>query len=491
MSEAMSGEAQFAGSGEFTLLEGDCVQAMASMEPESIDSIVTDPPYGLEFMGKEWDRFRVDDPGTARRRGKQAGAHGKLPRRGESSVHPAARSGVAYGGGKHPATHRCTGCGKRDQFRNSHRPCGAGDWRREPIDPHAAPPTSLAFQEWCRVWALEAKRVLKPGGHLLAFGGARMHHRLACGLENAGFEIRDSIMWLYGSGFPKSLNVAKAIEKQAGSKSPDAARWQGWGTGLKPAHEPILIARRPLLGTVAENVAEYGTGAINVDACRISVEDRSGYIRNHSGRRGHAVTSSRGGATHLRPGGGIGGDAGRWPANVVMDEQAASELDRKSGVLGNRAGNDTYGDHGGASRFYYSAKASRAERNAGLEGFEDGALHWSNDERSPGALQCEGTNKAVSNFHPTVKPIELMRWLVRLVTPPGGVVLDPFAGSGTTGVAVLLEGFEFIGIENEPDYCRIAEARCRFWAKQRGRDVGEVLRRERRRRGRAERQEKA
>jgi hypothetical protein len=254
-------------------------------------------------MGKEWDSFRTDDPGTNRNRGTYSGSHGITDGAGEDEGHPArGKITVAYGGGKRPSTFRCTGCGKRDQFRSEHA-CGPSTrWARELIDPFAAPPTMLAFENWCREWALAAMRVLKPGGHLLAFGGTRTFHRLTCGLEDAGFEIRDCLMWLHGQGFPKSLNVAVAIDKAEGHpprgraipvastnlpngryaneqltanpvepyqpRSRTAAEWQGWGTALKPAWEPIIIARKPLHGTVAQNVRRHGTGALNIDGCR-------------------------------------------------------------------------------------------------------------------------------------------------------------------------------------------------------------------------------
>jgi site-specific DNA-methyltransferase (adenine-specific) len=524
------------------LLDGDCIEVMASLKTGSVDAIVTDPPYGLEFMGKAWDRFRVDDPGTGRHRGKHAGSHGKVTQGGRGVSHPA-RANVAYGGGKRHTTHRCVTCGKRDQFRKPHEPCGVGDWRKELIDPHAAPPTSLAFQEWCRIWAGEARRVLKPGGHLLAFGGPRIWHRLVCGLEDAGFEIRDSIMWLYGSGFPKSLNVSKAIDKAAGVEredlgesqthhgggtnhvyaqdewtkenfakkarltapaTPEAEQWDGWGTALKPAYEPIVVARKPFVDTVAGNVREYGTGAINVDQCRITPVEDGSYARNHSGDRGCRRKRSRGGVTDLRPGGGSASDKGRWPANVVLDEQAAADLDAQSGVLtsgflaagteregggyrgglGTRVRHGTHGDSGGASRFYYCAKTSRAEREAGLGSFDIGTADPYGEHRGRRMEEKRRLDgkpaKQARNHHPTVKPINLMRWLVRLVTPPGGLVLDPFLGSGSTGCAAVLEGFSFLGIEREPEYCRIADARCRFWSGHVGCDVKEVLDGERR-----------
>ncbi|AXH68079.1 DNA methylase [Mycobacterium phage Target] len=296
------------------------------------------------------------------------------------------------------------------------------------------PPYELAFmgKKWdgsgiafdVEMWE-QCLRVLKPGGHLLAFGGSRTWHRLTVAIEDAGFEIRDSIAWLYGSGFPKSLDVSKAIDKAAGAER-EVRQWQGWGTALKPAFEPIVVARKPLVGTVAANVLEHGTGALNIDACR------------------------------------IGTAQGRWPTNVVLDEVQAAELDTQTGyqrdgthVGRNRDGsahtneiygarkNDTrdvgYGGGGGGSRFFpvfkYQAKAPARER--------------------PSYVNEDGAKVA----HSTVKPLTLMRWLARLVCPPGGVILDPFAGSGTTVEACLVEGFDCIAIENEPDYIPLIEHR--------------------------------
>lgn len=274
--------------------------------------------------------------------------------------------------------------------------------------------SGVAYQP--RTWEA-ALRVLKPGGHLLAFGGTRTYHRLACAVEDAGFEIRDCIAWLYGSGFPKSHN----------------GEWGG--TALKPAHEPIVVARKPLVGTVAANVLKHGTGGLNIDGCRIEGPKAGGSggaplkFGGENHRPFHDTAEPREFDT----------SQGRWPANVVLDPEAAAMLDEQSGE---RPGSDGQG----ASRFFYCAKASRGERNAGLDGFEERA--------------------ALRNVHPTVKPIDLMRWLVRLVTPPGGTVLDPFTGSGTTGCAAVLEGFDFIGIEREGEYVEIARARIRHWNAQ-------------------------
>jgi site-specific DNA-methyltransferase (adenine-specific) len=316
--------------------------------------------------------------------------------------------------------------------------------------------TPRGFQAWCEAWGKEALRVLKPGGHLLAFGGTRTYHRLTSGIEDAGFEIRDSLHWLYGSGFPKSLDVSKAIDKAGGAEreripytggfQPGASQavnadlgaryagtrqvtapatehaktWKGWGTALKPAHEPIVLARKPLQGTVAANVLQYGTGALNVDGCRVGAESRTyrpaGTTRSASMVRVPAEKV------------GVSGEevtvSGRWPANVLLDGEAAGILDEQSD---------------GASRFFpvfkYQAKAGKRERP-----------------------EVDGVK------HPTVKPVELMRWLVRLVTPPGGLVLDPFAGSGATLEAAQLEGMRAIGIELTAEYLPLIEQRLAKYA---------------------------
>lgn len=367
----------------YQLYNDDCLNALKSMPENSVDSVVTDPPYGLSFMGRKWD---YDVPGV-------------------------------------------------------------------------------------EIWA-ECLRVLKPGGHLLAFAGTRTQHRMAVKIEDAGFEIRDMIAWVYGSGFPKSLDVSKAIDKAAGgdrevlgvarrsnargqvtnkvnwvrdveynitAPATEAAhQWQGWGTALKPALEPITVARKPLIGTVAANVLEYGTGAINIDGCRIprDPDDVSGWSASGSNESENRSMSGKNYNRAPKP------DAdGRWPANFIHDNG-----DEVTALLG------------GASRFFYCAKASKRDRDEGLELWEK-----RNNMRVNGPRESEEAKHAtkLANFHPTVKPTDLMRYLCRLVTQPGGVVLDPFMGSGSTGKAAILEGFRFIGIEREPEYFQIAEARIK------------------------------
>lgn len=457
----------------------DCLDAMRDMDAASVDAVVCDPPYGLEFMGKDWDRFAPAVP--TKRSGWDHAAAGESTSRDPDS--PAGRSAIAFG--KRRGTYRCVGCDKRDAFRNPHGcPAGTG-WAHEWVDER--PLEALAFQTWCAQWAVEALRVLKPGGHLLAFGGTRTYHRLASAIEDVGFEIRDEVLtlrWIYGQGFPKSHNVAKAIDRRAGADvsdvddpepvTEDAQKWDGWGTALKPAQEPIVVARKPLDGTVAENVLRHGTGAVNVAGCSIEV------------------------------GSGDDEQAGRWPANLVIDEHAAAAVDAQSGHRapgrfttdqgeagydaddrgnvydGSFRGATTKGAlpidaGGGASRFFYCVKASPAERNAGLKGEP---LRYGELPPEAFDVQVAGGMKAntdgslnghivrAQNVHPTVKPLDLMRWLCRLVTPPGGTVLDPFTGSGSTGCAAVMEDFDFIGIEREAEYVRIAEHRIAYWAAQ-------------------------
>lgn len=336
---------------------------------------------------------------------------------------------------------------------------------------------------------LEAFRIAKPGAYILAFGGTRTFHRLAVAIEDAGWEMRDTLMWVYGSGFPKSLDVSKAIDKAAGAErevvgsgkgrtgaaaqpnggssfsddsyqwpgdyditapATDAARqWQGWGTALKPAWEPIIMARKPLEGTVVQNVLKHGTGAINVDGCRVELETNCRLLRGgtYGGNRGSNKGTSMFGTNTKGLEYEVPSANGRWPANLIHDgsdeviaafpdapgqqRSTGPVFERNAQVYGKFAGvieHHPRNDSGSAARFFYCAKASKSDRGE-------------------------------INGHPTVKPTELMRYLVRLVTQPGGTVLDPFTGSGSTGKAAVLEGFEFIGIEREVEYVAIAEAR--------------------------------
>ena len=425
------------------LMLGDNIESLKKLPDNSIDSIVTDPPYGLSFMGKKWD---YDVP-------------------------------------------------------------------------------SVEF--WKEVY-----RVLKPGGHVLSFGGTRTYHRMVVNIEDAGFEIRDQIMWLYGSGYPKSLNIGKVVDKyqktgnaswngtgdssngalgysklqkEQGYRPDDYSNrhqntdeveneWKGWGTALKPANEPICVARKPLSEkSVAENVLRWGTGGINIDGCRVKFDDKDTnpatnplyrhknadkykQVTDHGQKEGVNVAFTN----SLNP----PSEEGRFPANIILDEIAGELLDEQTGYLksgevkphhkknktangyqgscyGKFQNEDTtlkgYGDGGGASRFFYQAKVSKAERNMGLDGFED--KESSVNLRQQGGLPKAKEEYKVKNNHPTVKPVALMSYLVRLVTPPNGIVLDPFMGSGSTGIAARLEGFKFLGMEMDEDYFKIAESR--------------------------------
>ena len=470
------------------LIQGDCIEKMKELEENSVDSIVTDPPYGIGFMGKAWDTFEPGYKGEEILKAKT-----KRGKRSDGSE--------VVGGINSPAAY----AGVYDRSNKAIRD----------------------YQNWCYEWAKECLRVLKPGGHLLASNSSRMYHRMASGIEDAGFEIRDQIMWLYGSGFPKSHNIGKAVDKLQGNERipyerPDfvaksnkteqrdsqvpcgekgkytkgTSEWEGWGTALKPAHEPIVVARKPLSEkTVAKNVLKWGTGGINIDGCRVGTEEMKA---RPSGKTSRAYQSEE-----TTTAGGMGEDKqGRFPANIILDEEAGKMLDEQSGVS---KGGKTYnykdkqykvegfikdnkpnspsnrGDKGGASRFFYCAKASKSERNAGCEELSNEKFTAGNYSQSPVCKDCDktlnGTNnhdkcsgevyyrkmesKKTQNNHPTVKPVKLMEYLVRLVTPKGGTVLDPFMGSGTTGIACKKEEFNFIGMEKEEEYCKIAETRIK------------------------------
>jgi DNA modification methylase len=532
--------------GDVTVYHGDCLDVLRGLPDASVDAVVTDPPYGLEFMGKEWDSFAPADMvrQSPKRSGWEHAQSGAGIARDPST--PQGRTGVSFH--KRRSTYKCGRCGKRDAFKNRQQ-CGGSsdhDWQHEWVDKQ--PVEMLAFQQWCQLWAAECLRVLRPGGHLLAFGGTRTYHRMACAIEDAGFEIRDSIHWTYGSGFPKSLDVSKAIDKMHGAErqiigvhtngatriydngegealsssidvtipATDAARqWDGWGTALKPSHEPIVVARKPLVGTVAGNVLAHGTGAINVDGCRVGTTVET-WPKSRSYPFGGDVTY---GSTNAPTEATGDAPAGRWPANTILTHAPdcdpdggcgagcpCAEMDAQSGVstsvgvaaFNRHAASTTYdaegydisgteigyGDTGGASRFfpafYYTAKASSAERpRVGKAGGGNGKQNYggykvkccdecgkrwpSTEEQSCGhdgwhwAEPLDRQPDTVA--HPTVKPLDLMRWLVRLVTPPGGVVLEPFAGSGTTAEACVVEGFRCIAIEREADYLPLIEAR--------------------------------
>lgn len=368
------------------VIEGDCLETLRREGDDTIDAVVTDPPYGISFLGNKWD--------------------------------------------------------------------------------HDVPSKE--------VWQ-EVFRVLKPGGHLIAFFGTRTYHRGAVEIEDAGFEIRDMMFWAYGNGFPKGRNIGKALQSKS-EATEEGARWEGWNTTLKPSQEPIVLARKPLEGPVEENVLEWGTGAINVAGCQVDTAPRPTHPRlgvSRKGGRGSLPFGLREGYT-TRPA------EGRWPPNLLLghsdectddgcvpgcpafhlDEQSghcpSSGKDHPSKSLSSgrtstyarkkREQGPLYDDDGAASRYFprfrYERKASRTERDAGLE-LQDGGK--------------------VPNNHPTVKPINLMRWLCRLVTPPLGIVLDPFCGSGTTGIAARLEGFRFVGCELDPKFAEIARKRIDFW----------------------------
>ena len=331
------------------------------------------------------------------------------------------------------------------------------------------PPYGLSFmgKKWdydvpgVDVWA-ECLRVLKPGGHLLSFAGTRTQHRMAVRIEDAGFEIRDMIAWVYGSGFPKSHNLRDD--------------WQGWGTALKPALEPITVARKPLIGTVAENVLTHGTGALNIDGCRVHGDDaKEGRTRHGGGIVGNASSYELPDYQAPMP-------AGRWPANLIHDgDQMVLELFPQTGPSTGRDSRGRnhqaftddaresvrddvhpgYGDKGSAARFFYCAKASKKDRDEGVTNDPQAFVQFQTGNGASGkpSSLSEGRDTQYRNNHPTVKPTDLMRYLCRLVTPPGGTVLDPFMGSGSTGKAAVKEGFGFTGIERDPDYFNIAKQR--------------------------------
>jgi site-specific DNA-methyltransferase (adenine-specific) len=444
------------------LLLGDCLDKLKELDDNSIDSIVTDPPYGLSFMGKDWDKVKATQE---------------------------TKSQVVKG-------------------------LGAGMKMTTLAD-------NIEFEKWVTEWSMECYRVLKPGGYMLAFGGSRMYHRLASGVENAGFEIRDQIMWIYGSGFPKSMNISKYIDKQLGTEkivgkgkagktalgqssgynktynpheynitepgSELAEKWNGWGTALKPAHEPIVMARKPLSEkTIVDNVLEWGTGGINIDDSRIdniSEKEKNWWPQRQSNTANISFGEGEKVGKEIQ----MYNTQGRFPANIIFDEEAGKILDEQSGHLKSgfmKAGtprlmsdnpnkntygkwnpdtvaNDTYGDEGGASRFFYCPKTSKTDRNEGLDEFPFGEPPKSGRSK-PASGRQSALGQPRKNHHPTVKPTDLMLYLIRLVTPKGGTTLDPFMGSGSTGKAAVRGGFDFVGIEREEEYMEIATARIQY-----------------------------
>jgi len=499
-----------------TLLLGDCIEKIKMLPDNSVDSVVTDPPYGLGFMNKEWDTFDKSQFGIKNQEGEN-----DLKVKKNFDTLPRYKTDGLY------------------QFVND--------------------------------WATECFRVLKPGGHLLSFAGSRTYHKICMGIEDAGFEIRDQIMWVYGSGFPKSHNIGKAVDKLQGIEiekttetlfnNPNGKRdlskrsdygykyeaqneWEGWGTALKPAHEPIVMARKPLSEkTVVENVLRWGTGGINIDVSRIGTEQ----IKSPQ----HGKNTFNG-DYEIEYNGEYKINEGRWPANIIFectcDKTIPSQqkevkvgkdrraffheenqifsggtktsqriedygdtgvihtdpncpcymLDQQSGISKssvrkpddkNSPFNPNYGwnnnsmkgtlgggfnDKGGASRFFYCPKASKKDRDEGMDNFEE----YTSGKNGRGLDRmcsecgtkmvnqkdcvCENPNWIdipKKNYHPTVKPTDLMLYLIKLVTPKGGTVLEPFMGSGSTGKAAVRGGYDFIGIEKEEEYLNIAKAR--------------------------------
>jgi site-specific DNA-methyltransferase (adenine-specific) len=383
-----SGHCPYAVSDEALLLNADSLKLLKQFPSDSIDACVSDGPFGIGIMGKEWDNFKPKALSNQSRNYQQGKDH-KLQ------------------SGRSPSMH----AGQYDMSRRG----------------------AIRFQEWCCMWATELYRVLKPGAYILMFCSPRMYHRLVCGVEDAGFQIRDTLMWLFGEGFPKSKNICRCIKNMKMSQ-----QRKGWGTALKPAHEPILLVQKPYEGTYANNVLQYGVGGLNIDGGRIDPASKD--------------------------------DSKRFPSNVIIDDDAAKQL-------------------GAKSRYFYSPKISEKERHAGCKDlpfenampkggsrtYEDYCGNCgkkfvgSEDKRChcPGGEKITQRPQKTGNIHPTGKPISLMEYLVKMIVPPQGICLDIFMGSGSTGIACsnLGMGRQFIGIDIEKDYFEIAKARLRYWAK--------------------------
>jgi DNA modification methylase len=400
---------------------GDLFNVLPTIAAESVDACVTDPPYGIGFMGKEWDTFK---PEKAR----------ELHERGHSWTKRRPDNPNLNGRKRQPST-------SPSQIEYDYTNAGL-----------------RGFQDWTARWAAEVYRVLKPGAYIVVCGAPRSYHRMACGLEDAGFVVRDNFAWLFGSGFPKNYNLG-----------------DGKGTALKPAHEPIALAWKPFKGSIKACHEKHGTAALNIDDCRVGDDD----TRRLKPASANTTSFPHSDDAWQPRDTVVGSEFGRWPANVVMDEQAAAVLDEQAGdrvsghwptdrgeggyeggFTGQSGLEGRTGSIGGASRFYYVAKPSREERDMGCYDLQPRQRDDSRKDGNPGGdnprnrgLQPRG------NFHPTVKPVELMRWLVRLVTPINGTALDPFLGSGTTAMACVYEQRQFIGIERESEYIEIAKRR--------------------------------
>ena len=466
----------------FKLYCGDCLKVLKTMQDESMDAIVTDPPYGLGFMGKEWDTFDKIQFGIAGDEGEN-----DLKVKKNFKILP-----------------------------------------RYSTD---------GFYDFTKNWVTECLRILKSGGYLLAFGGTRTYHRMACAIEDAGFEIRDMIEWVYGSGFPKSLNIGKKIDQFKGNERinigkyqfPDGyqrtiptmankktatprmfgtskqrkldkstSEWEGWGTNLKPAHEPICMARKPLSEkTVAENVLKHGTGGINIDGCRVGTEGGTRKYGEPSYKPSNTLMGELYG--NLNGSGFKPINAGRFPANLILS-YPENEYDKNGNLLPNPEKNEvvslfpntksgkmkqhikggtfnifskqyprdveTIGDSGSAARFFYCAKASKNERDAGCEGLEENATLYNQTGLKNNRDGTKRSIGGIKNNHPTVKPLALMQYLIKLISRENSLILDPFMGSGTTGVACMGLGRNFIGIEISSEYYTIAERRIKAAASQ-------------------------
>ena len=524
------------------IYQGDCIEVMKTMPDNSVDTIITDPPYGIGFMGKEWDNFKPSKINEAMARDKRP--HTKIASQRRSNT------------------------------------AGTYDFSPKGLN---------GFQEWMTEVAKELLRVTKPGGTMMIFGGTRTYHRMACAIEDAGWVIKDCIMWLYGSGFPKATDISKQIDRKGGrptliyevakalkearekrgitksqadkifcggttlyswyegrpkgiqlptseymkkiaaewkelekyvgltmeaereiighqktnltvmqnigkenisgdvnitkAETPEAKLWNGWKShGLKPAYEPIIVAVKPNEGTYANNAMKWGVSGLNIDGGRI--EHNEPIKKTKRTIKGHGTAlhfnTKEGGKNWKLGDMATPSPKGRFPANIILDEEAAKMLDEQSGEIKSGARKETINkpenwnavgikfeksfpcnaSKGGASRFFYAAKASKSERNLGCEGLEEKKVSDGREKEADNAYQRGKTLR--TNTHPTVKPLKLMEYLCTLTkTPTGGIVLDPFAGSGTTCLAAKKTGRDFIGIEKEEEYVKIAEARIR------------------------------